>query len=86
MSVSPGTEGNNNNCYAIMIDEVQRHDPLVDETKLKAKAKSIVENARQNSKLMDVTVKGVRKMLEEWLDMDLSNHKGAIRSIIMEAI
>merc|ERR1712194_650583 len=56
--------------------------PGVDIDKVKAKVESIVENADKS----ELTVKGVRKMLEDWLDTDLTDHKDAIRSIVMEVM
>lgn len=56
--------------------------PGVSIEKVREKVKSIVENANRE----ELTVKGVRKMLEEWLDEDLSEHKDAIRSLVMEAM
>ena len=50
--------------------------------KVREKVKSIVEHANRE----ELTVKGVRKMLEEWLDTDLSKHKDAVRSLVMEAM
>ena len=56
----------------------------VDIDKVKAKVKSIVKS----SDTSELTVKGVRKQLEEWLDCDLSNanDKDAVRKIVMEAM
>eukprot|EP00579_Thalassiosira_antarctica_P015448 CAMPEP_0201945040 /NCGR_PEP_ID=MMETSP0903-20130614/53700_1 /ASSEMBLY_ACC=CAM_ASM_000552 /TAXON_ID=420261 /ORGANISM="Thalassiosira antarctica, Strain CCMP982" /LENGTH=426 /DNA_ID=CAMNT_0048488099 /DNA_START=121 /DNA_END=1401 /DNA_ORIENTATION=+ len=56
--------------------------PGVDIEKVRAKVKSIVENADR----AELTVKGVRKMLEDWLDTDLTDHKDAVRSIVMEVM
>jgi len=56
--------------------------PGVDIDKLKAKVRSIVENADRE----ELTVKEVRKILEDWLDTDLSEHKDAIRTLVMEHI
>jgi hypothetical protein len=50
--------------------------------KVREKVKSIVENANRE----ELTVKGVRKILEEWLDTDLSEYKDAVRSLVMEAM
>mmetsp|Transcript_8184 Transcript_8184/g.17407 ORF Transcript_8184/g.17407 Transcript_8184/m.17407 type:complete len:471 (+) Transcript_8184:104-1516(+) len=50
--------------------------------KIREKVKSIVETANRT----ELTVKGVRKLLEEWLDADLSNYKEAIRSLVMEVM
>ena len=49
---------------------------------VREKVKSIVNNANRQ----ELTVKGVRKILEDWLDTDLSDHKDAIRSLVMEAM
>ena len=57
------------------------HIPGVDIEKIREKVKIIVESADKDK----LTVKGLRKMLENWLDMDLSEHKDTIRTIIMEA-
>jgi len=56
--------------------------PGVDIEKVRTKVKGIVENANRE----ELTVKGVRKLLEDWLDTDLSDHKDAIRSIVMEVM
>mmetsp|Transcript_12007 Transcript_12007/g.29342 ORF Transcript_12007/g.29342 Transcript_12007/m.29342 type:complete len:398 (+) Transcript_12007:159-1352(+) len=63
-------------------DEVVLDIPGVDIEKVKAKVKGIVDNANRE----ELTVKGVRKILEDWLDTDLSEHKDAIRSIVMEVM
>lgn len=49
---------------------------------VRTKVKSIVEKADKN----EVTVKAVRKELEEWLDADLTDHKDAVRALAMEAL
>lgn len=49
---------------------------------VRTKVKSIVEKADQES----VTVKTVRKELEDWLDADLTEHKDAVRALVMEAM
>lgn len=56
--------------------------PGVDIDKVREKVKTIVDNANRE----ELTVKGVRKMLEDWLDTDLSDHKDAVRSIVMEVM
>ncbi|KAL7550114.1 hypothetical protein ACHAWF_013348, partial [Thalassiosira exigua] len=56
--------------------------PGVSLEKLTEKIKSIVENADRE----ELTVKGVRKILEDWLDMDLAKHKDVVRSIVMEVM
>ena len=56
--------------------------PGVDFDKLREKVKSVVENSNKE----EVTVKGVRKVLEDWLDTDLTEHKDAIRSLVMDAM
>ena len=62
--------------------EIELNIPGVDIEKVRAKVKSIVESANKE----ELTVKGVRKMLEDWLDTDLKDHKDAVRSIVMEAM
>ena len=56
--------------------------PGVDMEKVRAKVKSIVEG----NDASQLTVKSVRKMLEDWLDTDLSDHKDAVRTIVMDAM
>jgi len=56
--------------------------PGIELDKLREKVKSIVENADRK----ELTVKMVRKMLEDWLDTDLTDHKDAIRSLVMEVM
>ncbi|KAL9180155.1 hypothetical protein ACHAXT_008125 [Thalassiosira profunda] len=56
--------------------------PGVNEEKLREKVASIVAAADKE----ELTVKGVRKILEDWLDTDLSEHKDAIRTIVMEVM
>ena len=63
-------------------DEVDLNIPGTSIEKVREKVKSIVEHANRE----ELTVKGVRKMLEEWLDTDLSKHKDAVRSLVMEAM
>ena len=63
-------------------DGIDLNIPGVDIDKLRAKVKSLVENANRE----EVTVKGIRLDLENWLDTDLSKHKDAIRLIVMEAM
>lgn len=63
-------------------DEIDLNIPGVDIYKLKAKVKSIVENGNRQ----ELTVKSIRLILEEWLDTDLTEHKDAIRSIVMDAM
>jgi hypothetical protein len=63
-------------------DEFDLNIPGVDIDKLKAKVKSIVENGNRQ----ELTVKSIRVILEEWLDTDLTEHKDAIRSIVMDAM
>jgi hypothetical protein len=63
-------------------DEIDLNIPGVDIDKLKAKVKSIVENGNRQ----ELTVKSIRLILEEWLDTDLTEHKDAIRSIVMDAM
>ena len=54
----------------------------VDIEKVKKKVKSIVKSSDTD----ELTVKGIRKQLEEWLDCDLSKDKDAVRAIVMEAM
>lgn len=61
---------------------VQFNIPGVGIEKVRAKVKIIVENAEK----ADLTVKGVRKLLEDWLDTDLTDHKDVIRSLVMDVI
>ncbi|KAL9181682.1 LOW QUALITY PROTEIN: hypothetical protein ACHAXT_012025 [Thalassiosira profunda] len=56
--------------------------PGVDSETVREKVKSIVESADKE----ELTVKGVRKLLEDWLDRDLSDHRDAIRFFVMEAV
>jgi hypothetical protein len=63
-------------------DEINLNIPGVDIDKLKAKVKSIVEHGNRQ----ELTVKSIRLILEEWLDTDLTEHKDAIRSIVMDAM
>jgi len=56
--------------------------PGIELDKLREKVKSIVENADRK----ELTVKMVRKMLEDWLDTDLTEHKDSIRSLVMEVM
>ena len=63
-------------------DEIDLNIPGVDIDKLKAKVKSIVEHGNRQ----ELTVKSIRLILEEWLDTDLTEHKDAIRSIVMDAM
>jgi hypothetical protein len=63
-------------------DKIDLNIPGIDVDKLREKVKSVVETANRE----ELTVKGVRKILEEWLDADLTEHKDAIRSIVMDAM
>lgn len=63
-------------------DEIDLNIPGVDIDKLKAKVTNIVENGNRQ----ELTVKSIRVILEEWLDTDLTEHKDAIRSIVMDAM
>ena len=56
--------------------------PGVSTDKIRAKIKSIVANADKES----VTVKDVRKKLEDWLDMDLVEYKNSIRTLVMDVM
>jgi len=63
-------------------DEIDFNIPGTTIEKVREKVKSIVENANRE----ELTVKGVRKILEDWLDADLSDFKDAVRSLVMEAM
>lgn len=63
-------------------DEIDFNIPGTTIEKIRDKVKSIVENANRE----ELTVKGVRKILEDWLDTDLSDYKDAVRSLVMEAM
>jgi hypothetical protein len=63
-------------------DEIDFNIPGTTIEKVREKVKSIVENANRE----ELTVKGVRKILEDWLDTDLSDYKDAVRSLVMEAM
>lgn len=54
--------------------------PGVSGDKIREKVGQIVSNADKDT----LTVKGVRKLMEDWLDTDLSQHKDYIRSLTME--
>lgn len=57
--------------------------PGVPEEKLRTKIKSIIGNSDVES----VTVKDIRKQLEDWLDMEsLTDYKETIRSIVMHEL
>ena len=56
--------------------------PGVSTDKIRAKIKSIVASADKES----VTVKDVRKKLEDWLDMDLVEYKNSIRTLVMDVM
>ena len=62
--------------------DVEVKIPGVSTDKIRSKIESIVANADRES----VTVKDVRKKLEDWLDMDLTAHKDGIRALVMEAM
>ena len=64
------------------VEEIKLTIAGVDIDKVKAKVKSIVKSSDTD----ELTVKGVRKKLEEWLDCDLSKDKDAVRAIVMEAM
>ena len=53
----------------------------MDIEKLRAKVRSIVENANNE----ELTVDEIRTVLEDWLETDL-DHKDAIRSLVMEVL
>jgi hypothetical protein len=63
-------------------DEINFNIPGTNLAQVREKVKSIVENANRE----ELTVKGVRKLLEDWLDTDLSEYKDAVRSLVMEAM
>ena len=63
-------------------EEISFNIPGTTIEKVREKVKSIVENADRDQ----LTVKGVRKLLEDWLDADLTAHKDAIRALVMEAM
>jgi len=54
--------------------------PGVSGEKMRAKVGQIVSKADKDT----LTVKGVRKLMEDWLDTDLSQHKDYIRALTME--
>ena len=56
--------------------------PGVSTDKIRSKIESIVANADKDS----VTVKDVRKKLEDWLDMDLVEYKNSIRALVMDVM
>mmetsp|Transcript_2220 Transcript_2220/g.9610 ORF Transcript_2220/g.9610 Transcript_2220/m.9610 type:complete len:293 (-) Transcript_2220:2314-3192(-) len=49
---------------------------------IRARVTHIVANGDPSA----ITVKEVRSQLEDWLDADLSNHKDAVRELVMEAL
>ena len=63
-------------------DDIDFNIPGASIEQVREKVKSIVENANRQ----ELTVKGVRKLLEEWLDTDLANNKDAIRALVMEVM
>jgi hypothetical protein len=63
-------------------DDIEVNIPGVSTDKIRARIEGIVANADRES----VTVKDVRKKLEEWLDTDLSAHKDAIRALVMDVM
>lgn len=63
-------------------DETAKMIPGVPEEKLRTKIKSIIGNSDVES----VTVKDIRKELEDWLDMKLDDYKGTIRSITLDEL
>lgn len=56
--------------------------PGVELEKVNEKIKDIVASADRET----LTVRGVRKILEEWLDTDLEPYKDVIRSLVMQAM
>ena len=67
---------------ATSADDDEVNIPGVSTDKVRAKIKSIVANADKDS----VTVKDVRKKLEDWLDMDLVEYKNSIRTLVMDVM
>ena len=67
---------------ATSADDDEVNIPGVSTDKIRAKIKSIVANADKDS----VTVKDVRKKLEDWLDMDLVEYKNSIRTLVMDVM
>ena len=63
-------------------DEDEVNIPGVSTEKIRTKIASIVAKADKES----VTVKDVRKKLEDWLDMDLVEYKNSIRALVMDAM
>lgn len=63
-------------------DEEEVNIPGVSTEKIRSKIQSIVANADKDS----VTVKDVRKKLEDWLDMDLVEYKNSIRALVMDVM
>eukprot|EP00574_Skeletonema_japonicum_P004488 CAMPEP_0201718884 /NCGR_PEP_ID=MMETSP0593-20130828/4296_1 /ASSEMBLY_ACC=CAM_ASM_000672 /TAXON_ID=267983 /ORGANISM="Skeletonema japonicum, Strain CCMP2506" /LENGTH=329 /DNA_ID=CAMNT_0048209271 /DNA_START=80 /DNA_END=1069 /DNA_ORIENTATION=- len=63
-------------------DEEEVNIPGVSTDKIRSKIESIVANADKDS----VTVKDVRKKLEDWLDMDLVEYKNSIRALVMDVM
>lgn len=63
-------------------DEEEVNIPGVSTDKIRSKIQSIVANADKDS----VTVKDVRKKLEDWLDMDLAEYKNSIRALVMDVM
>ncbi len=67
---------------AVDDDEEEVNIPGVSTDKIRSKIQSIVANADKDS----VTVKDVRKRLEDWLDMDLIEYKNSIRALVMDVM
>lgn len=63
-------------------DEIDFNIPGVELEKINDKIKEIVANADKET----LTVRGVRKILEEWLDTDLEQYKDAVRALVMQAM
>jgi len=63
-------------------DDEEVNIPGVSTDKIRSKIQSIVANADKDS----VTVKDVRKKLEDWLDMDLAEYKNSIRALVMDVM
>ena len=63
-------------------DKAAIHIPNVDIDEVRKKIKEIIDSANCN----ELTVKGVRKMLEEWLGMILSKYHREIKALIVDAM
>ena len=63
-------------------DNIKFNIPGTTIEQVRGKVKSIIEKADKT----EVTVKMVRKKLEDWLDADLTDHKDAVRALALEAM